>query len=250
MRQRLARPVRSRPLPPLDELLQGLAEEGVTDAPAEGEPEALRGLLLMALHVAEHRKQVRFPGFTWDAPSFTVQDAKTTLRVHYVRAPAAATLQDVDALLRASLPRVAQGHDLLGLDLHGTALREFEVTHHLYGSVTLFAWPHKPAESADHRIDAAREAGWVKTLKEHNLLPGRGIVVLDENQGILLRDPAFKDLLGLMTLLPTGQVHLLWNPFVDPARATSEIQYWLAWGPGTGSSSEWRELIHVHEGDG
>ena len=238
--------MRTRPLPPVDELLAALAEAGVEDAPREGDDAALRGLLDMALFVADHHKQVAFPGFTWEDPGFVARDARMTMRVAYARLADAARL---DETLRRHLPRVAEGNALLALDAHGTTLREFETMHHLYGEVTLFSWPHKPAQSADPRIEAAREAGWVKTLKEHNLLPGRGIVVLDEHQGLLLRDPAFVDLLGLLVLYPNGHTHLAWNPLVPPARASSEIQYWLAWGAGTGASSEWRELLHVEEGD-
>jgi hypothetical protein len=138
---------------------------------------------------------------------------------------------------------------LLALDAHGTDLREFDLTHLVYGEVTLFQWPHKPPQPSDLRIDDAREAGWVKALKEANLLPGRGIVVLDEHQGLLLRDEAFRALLGLLVLYPNGRVELHWNPFVPSARASSEIQYWLAWAAGHGASSEWRQMLHVEERD-
>lgn len=238
--------MRTRPLPPLDELHQSLLEHGVTDAPREGDEEALRGLLDMALFVAEHRKRVSFPDFTWQDPGFVVADAKVTFRVAYARAGAG---DDVERILRAHLPRVSSGNALLALDLHATRVREFDLMHLLYGEVTLFSWPHKPPESADPRVDAARDAGWTKTLKEHNLIPGRGLVVLDEHQGLLLRDPDVEKLLGLLVRYPTGQIHLAWNPLVPPARATSDVQYWLAWGEGTGSSSEWRQLLHVEGGE-
>lgn len=242
--------MRTRPLPPLDELLAALDEAGVKDAPREAPDEAAhRGLLDMALFVAEHRKRVSFPAFRWDAPAFEAADAKATFRLACARVPPGGTLADVEATLRRHAPRASDGNALLALDLHGTTLREFELSHLLYGSVTLFAWPHKPSESADPRIHAARDAGWTKTLKEHNLLPGRGIVVLDEHQGLLLRDPVLEGLLGVLALYPDGQVQLAWNPLVPETRATSEIQYWLAWGEGTGSSSEWRQLLHVTDDD-
>ena len=238
--------MRTRPLPPLEELRAALDELAVPGIPREGDERALRGLLDMALFLAEHRKRVTFEGFSWEDPAFVAQDAKLAMRVAYLRLEEGAPLEDA---LRAALPRVAEGNALLALDLHGTSLREFDLMHLLYGEVTLYSWPHKPPQPADRRIDEAREAGWVKTLKEHNLLPGRGIVVLDEHQGLLLRDPAFAGLLGLLVLYPNGHVQLAWNPFVPPARASSDLQYWLAWAEGTGGASEWRQMLHVEEGD-
>jgi len=94
-------------------------------------------------------------------------------------------------------------------------------------------------QPADPRIDAAREAGWTPTLKAHNLLPGRGIVVLDEHQGLLLRDERFADVLGLLVLFENGQTELWLNPFARSA--DPELQHWRAWGPGTGPASGWRE---------
>lgn len=240
--------MRHRPLPSRDELLQELAEHGVTDAPTEAPDEAsLRALLDFALYVAEHRKRVRFPGFTWDDPAFVAEDDKLTMRIAYARLDDA-TPARLDAFLREQAERVREGHALLALDLHQSDAREFQLTHHLYGAVTLFSWPHKPSESADPRIHAALDAGWTKTLKEHNLVPGRGIVVLDEHQGVLLRDEALADLQGLLVLLPTGQTNLLWNPFVRGERNQSELQYWLSWGPG-GPASAWKEMLHVTDED-
>jgi hypothetical protein len=238
---------RTRTLPPLDELLAGLREAGVEDAPTEGpDPAALQGLLDLALYVAEHRKRVSFPGFTWDDPAFVVEDAKMRMRVAYVKLPDAGALADT---VRAHLVRASEGNALLAVDAHATTLREFDAVHDLYGRVTLFEFRTRVPESADLRVDAARERGWAKTLKEHNLLPGRGLVILDEHQGILLREDAFAKLMGLVLLMPDGNTLLMWNPFVEADRNDSEVQYWLGWGPGTGRSSEWRELVR-YEGDG
>ncbi|GEM_PF-3837202 len=232
---------RTRTLPPVDELLAALREAGVEDAPQDAPDEAShQGLLDLALHVAEHRKRVSFPGFSWDDPAFEAADAKLAMRVAYVRLPDAAAFADA---LRAHLPRASRGHSLLAVDAHATALREFDAVHDLYGRVTLFEHRTPVPEPADPRVDAARERGWARALKEHNLLPGRGLVVLDEHQGLYLREEAFQRLMGILLLLPDGHTTLLWNPFVEAERNDSEIQYWLGWGEGTGRSSEWRELV-------
>lgn len=233
---------RFRPLPPTEELLAALAEAGVEDAPREApDEESLRALLDMALFVAEHRKRVSFPDFHWGDPGFVAKDAKVTLRVAYAELPG-----DDEAALRlaldANLPRVQDGRTLLALDAHRTRAKEFELGHALYGGVTLFQWPHKPPQPADPRIDTAMEKGWAKTLKTHNLVPGRGIVVLDEHQGILLRDERFRRLAGLLLLFENGHTALWWNPFADEADA--ELQYWPAWGPG-GPASAWKEVFRA-----
>lgn len=219
----------------------------MTDAPRDGpDPEALRGLLDLALFVAEHKKKVSFPGFHWGDPRFTVADARTTLEVAY----ASLAGEGEDALrwtLEGNLDRVRGGRTLLALDAHATTAREFELGHALYGRVTLFSWPTKPAEPADPRIDAAREKGWAKVLKEHNLLPGRGIVVLDEHQGLLLREPRYEELLGILLLLPDGQTTLWWNPFVRADANDPEMQFWLTWGAGTSPASGWREVFRAED---
>ena len=237
---------RARPLPPVDELRAGLAEHGIEDAPTDGDEESLRGLLSFALFLADNLKRIDFAGFTWDAPGFVATDAKTRVGVEYVRVAPGGSVADA---MRANLPRVAGQKALLAIDAHGADVREFDALHEIYGRVTLFQYPHKPHESADPRIDAARERGWVKTLKEHNLMPGRGIVVLDEDQGLLLREPAFDALLGLLLLTRDGTIGLHWNPFINADRNEPEMQYWLAWGEGTGQSSEWREMLHVEASD-
>jgi hypothetical protein len=237
--------VRQRALPPPDELLASLAEQGVEDAPREGDPASLQGLLDFALFVAEHRKRVSFPAFTWDDPAFLAADAKITMRVAYVRMHPG---DDLAGVLRAHLSRAATGHALLAVDARATGLREFDIVHAIYGRVTLFEHRTPVPESADTRVDAARERGWAKTLKEHNLLPGRSLVVLDEHQGLLLREEAFARLMGILLLLPNGLTTLLWNPFVEAERNDSELQYWLGWGQGEGRSSEWRELMK-YEGE-
>ena len=247
---RCPRVVRHRPLPPLEELLAGLAGAGVADAPTEGpDPEMLRGLLDMALFLAEHKKRVSFAGFRWDDPRFAVTDARAEVQVAYATL-AGDTRDALRLTLEANLPRVAGGRTLLALDAHATRAREFELGHALFGGVTLFAWPTKPPEPADPRIDAAREKGWAKVLKEHNLLPGRGIVVLDEHQGLLLRDARFEELLGVLLLLPDGHTTLWWNPFVRADRNDPEMQFWLTWGAGTGPASGWREVFRAEEPHG
>lgn len=232
--------MRHRALPGLEELHASLLEAGVTDAPREGPDDAsLRALLDLALFVAEHKKKVSFEGFTWSDPGFSVADAKVTFRVAY------AVLADgVEATLLANLSRLGP-RTLLALDANRTDVREFDLGHVLYGGVTLFQWPTKPVESADMRVMDAMEKGWARTLKEHNLVPGRGIVVLDEHQGLLLRDERMKAFVGMLILLPDGQTRLWWNPFCDGA--DSELQYWLTWGSGTGPASAWREAFYVEE---
>lgn len=232
--------MRTRPLPPVDDLLAELAEQGVSDAPRDApDAEAHAAFLALALHVAEHRKRLSFEGFSWEDPFFVAQDDKVTMRVPFVRLDAREPEAFAETLVRA-LPRVGSGPGILAVDARPSGLSEFQLNHVLYGEVTLFSWPSKPPEPADPRIDAAREAGWAKTLKEHNLLPGRGIVVLDEHQGLLLRDERLGELRGLLVLLPSGLVELLWNPFARDAQ--SEMQYWLGWGSGQPSSA-WRELL-------
>lgn len=233
--------MRRRSLPEVEESLTGLAEQGVTDAPTKAPgPEAHKGLLDLALFVAEHRKQVSFPGFTWDDPRFVVHDAKVTFQVAY------ATLRGtLGETLEANLDRVRDRRTILAIDAHTTDAREFELAHELYGRITLFTWPKKPQEPSDLRIWNAVDQGWSATLKEHNLLPGRGIVILDEDQGLLLRDEALRRLVAVLLLLPDGQTRLWWNPFAD--EADSELQFWLKWGPGTGPSSAWRETFYVEK---
>jgi len=237
--------VRHRPLPTLDELHAGLAEAGVADAPRDAPDEAsLRALLDMALFVAEHRKRILFPGFSWSDPGFLAKDAKVELRFAYARLDG----DDADALVRAidaNLARANDGRTLLALDAHRTNAREFELGHALYGKVTLFQWPTKPPEPADPRIDALLAQGWAKTLKTHNLLPGRGIVVLDEDQGLYPRDERLRALVGVLLLLPSGQTELWWNPFAD--RADPDLQYWLSWGEGTGVASGWKQVFEARE---
>ncbi|HVM45123.1 MAG TPA: hypothetical protein VM582_04240 [Candidatus Thermoplasmatota archaeon] len=235
--------MRRRTLPPVDELLAALAEAGVADAPAEG-PDAtmLQGLLDMALYVAEHKKSISFDGFTWADPAFVATDAKVTLRFAYGE-----LVGDVAMTLAANLPRLAGERTLLALDARRAGAREFTLGHALYGEPTLFQFPSRPVEPADPRIDAAREAGWTPTLKAHNLLPGRGIVVLDEHQGLLLRDERFADVFGFLVLFDTGQTELWWNPFARGADA--ELQHWRAWGPGTGPASGWRERFYAEPGE-
>lgn len=217
----------------------------MTDAPREGpDEEALRGLLDLALFVAEHKKKVAFPDFQWQDPRLRAADARMTVDVAY--ATLAGDSEDaVRWTLEGNLDRLRGGRTLLALDAHTTKAREFELGHALYGQVTLFSWPSKPPEPADPRIDAAREKGWAKVLKEHNLLPGRGIVVLDEHQGLLLRDPRYEDLLGILLLMPDGQTPLWWNPFARAELNDPEMQFWLTWGAGTSPASGWREVFRA-----
>lgn len=240
--------MRRRTLPPTEELLAQLAEAGATDAPTTApDPTMLQGLLDMAAYVAEHRKQVAFPDFHWDDPGFVSTDAKVRFRFAYTTLPGA-TADAVKWCLEGNLDRILDGRTLLAIDARTSGIREFELNHHLFGEVTLFSFPHRPLESADPRIDTAREAGWTRVLKEHNLIPGRGMVVLDEHQGILLRDDRLRDLVGLLILYETGNIELVWNPFVRPDANDPEFQYWLSWGPGS-APSEWRRVFEARENE-
>lgn len=222
-------------MPPVEQLLEELAlDDAPRDAP---DPFALQGLLDMAAYVADHKKRVAFPAFTWADPRFVSTDAKVTLTFAY-----AELVTDAATTLAANLDRLGE-RTLLALDARRSRAREFDLGHALYGEPTLFQFPAKPAEPADPRIDAAREAGWTPTLKAHNLLPGRGIVVLDEHQGLLLRDERFRDVLGLLVLFEDGQTELWWNPFARSADA--DLQHWRAWGPGTGPASGWKERFYA-----
>ncbi|MFA5861803.1 MAG: hypothetical protein WDA16_08915, partial [Candidatus Thermoplasmatota archaeon] len=171
-----------------------------------------------------------------------VTDGKVSLEVAYTQ------LQRAEALRSTLL--AATGHvnglGLIGLDARASGLREYELGHLLYGEVTLFSWPSKPPEPMDRRVHEAVEKGWSRTLKTHNLLPGRGLVVLDEHGGLLLTEPALRALPGILVLLRGGSTQLWWNPFcetLDP-----EMEHYLAWGAGTGSASEWREILR-YEGE-
>lgn len=216
----------------------------MAEAPAEGPQDALQGLLALALHVAECEKRVSFPSFSWDAPGFRSEDAKAGVSLPFATLVARDAGGVRDALV-ASLPRLEGPRGILAVDARASGLAEFELGHLLYGEATLFQFRHRPAESADPRIDDAREKGWSRTLKLHNLLPGRGLVVLDEHQGLLLREDALAGLQGLLVLLASGAVELMLNPFA--ARGDPEMQHWLNWGRGTGAASEWRTLLHVDE---
>ena len=215
------------------------------DAPREGpDEEVLQGLLALALHPAEAQKRVRFPGFSWAAPAFVAEDRRVSLRFEHARL-AARDEDGVRAFLLGSLPRLG-GRDppaLLAIDARPSGLAEFQLAHLLYGEVTLFAHRARPHEPMDARIHDAREKGWTPTLKEHNLLPGRGLVVMDEHQGLLLREPRLDALPGVLLLTAAGTVHLWWNPFAR--RADPELQHWLAWGAGAGGPSEWRRVFEA-----
>lgn len=201
----------------------------------------------MALHVADCQKDVRFPEFSWADPTFVARDARVTLRFPYARLTTREP-EDIRAFLLGQMPRLdGKEPALLALDARPSGLAEYELTHLLYGRVTLFAHRVRPHEPADPRIERARERGWTPTLKEHNLVPGRGLVVLDEDQGLLLREPWLDGMRGLLVLLASGDTRLLWNPFSE--KGDAEMQYWLAWGRGAGASSEWREVLRVDRAD-
>jgi hypothetical protein len=223
-------------------LLEGLVDAGAIEPPTSGDEHALQGLYWMAGYLAERQKRISFEGFSWDDPRFRALDAKVTVEVAYV--PFAGG--DLRGTLLDAVPRLRGGTALVGLDARASGLREFELAHQLFGQVTLFSWPHKPPEPADRRIHEARERGWTRVLKEHNLLPGRGIVVLDEHQGLVLTEPALARVAGFLVVLPGGATHLWWNPFcptLDP-----EMEHYLAWMRGEGGPSEWREVLR-YEGD-
>ena len=230
-----------RPLPPVEELLIELREAGVDGAPESGPEQELAAILLLAADLAQLRKRLDFSGFSWDDPGFAAVDAKARVDVRYAKG-ARERLADA---LRASLPRLRGDVALLALDFRGSGVKEFEAAHLLFGEVTLFEHRKRPSESADPRIHAALEAGWGKALKEHNLVPGRGLVVLDEHHGLLLREPDLGRLPGLFVLFDDARWHLWWNPI---AGLPGELQYWLSWGPGTAPASEWREVVR-YDGD-
>lgn len=211
----------------------------MTDAPDAGDEQALQGLLFCAAEVAQRQKVVSFDGFSWDEPAFFAKDPKFTLRFRFVEFAGSTR----DELLAALAPK--REGEFLAVDARRSPLKEFEIAHLLFGEVTLFNFPSRPVESADPRIHAAREAGWTPTLKEHNLLPGRGIVVLDEHQGLLLREPSLEALRGLFIMKGIHHFHLWLNPVARGADA--DLQYWLSWGKG-GPASEWRELVR-YEGE-
>jgi hypothetical protein len=231
-----------RPLPPARALAEALLQAGAQDVPTAGDEARLQGILWMAGYLRERQKGIAFPGFTWDDPRFVATDAKARVEVAYAPLQRADDLREV---LLGVLPRV-RDITLLGLDARESGLKEFELEHLLWGQVTLYAFPRKPEEPMDRRVHEARERGWGATLKAHNLLPGRGIVVLDEHHGLMLTEPALAALPGLLVLLPGGDTHLWWNPFcptLDP-----EMEHYLAWGAGTGRASEWREVLR-YEGE-
>ena len=223
-------------LPDARALGEALARVGVEDAPAGGDPAALQGLLYLAAHLHDRQKRVSFPGFAWDAPRFRAADEKTTVELAFARLERAGGLADA---LQGG------GGRLVALDARPAGLREFELTHLLYGTPTLYTRRGAAPAPRDDRIERARDAGWARTLKEHNLLPGRGLVVRDEDQGLYLSDPGMDLVPGCLALLAGGDVHLLWNPFA--VGGDGEMQYWLAWGKGD-ASSEWREMVRF-EGD-
>jgi len=225
------------PLPDARALHEALVRVGVTDAPAHGDPEALQGLLYLAAHLHDRQKRVSFPGFSWDAPRFQAADDKLAVELAYARLHRAADLADALA---------SGGGRLVALDARPSGLKEYELTHLLYGTPTLHPRRGSAREARDDRVERARERGWAKTLKEHNLLAGRGLVVLDEDQGLYLSDPGMERVPGCLALLAAGDVHLLWNPFA--LGGDSEMQYWLAWGRGQ-ASSEWREMVRFGDAD-
>jgi hypothetical protein len=231
---------RDRPLPPVDELLAELEAAGVTDAPREGPEDQLQAMLFAAAELAVRHKRISFADHSWDDPRFAAIDDKVRIDV------ALATLQhdDVTNVLLANASRVAPP-GLLLLDARSSPLREFELEHRIYGEVTLSSFPHKPQMPKDPRVAAAREAGWGQTLKHHNLLPGRGIVVRDEQHGAFLHEPALSRLAGVLVVHRSDEMLLWWNPFC--VGLDSELQYWLQWGRGSAAASEWRELLRVDE---
>lgn len=229
-----------RPLPPIDELLVELETAGVTDAPREGPEDQLQAILFAAAELAVRQKRVSFAAFTWDDPRFEAIDDKVHVEVALATLPHA----DVANVLLANVSRV-EPPGLLLLDARTSPLREFELEHRIYGEVTLSSFPHKPQMPKDPRIAAARDAGWGPTLKQHNLLPRRGIVVHDEDQGAFLMEPALIRLAGILLVHRSDELPLWWNPLC--AGLDSELQYWLAWGRGSARASEWRELLRVDE---
>lgn len=237
--------VRHIPLEPVDELQALLDEAGVEDYPMAHGPheDSLQGVLAFALFLAERQKRVDFAGFAWDDPRMVSRDARVDITMLYARLDGR-TPEAVAVALDEALARPHPPMSMVALDARASGITEFELAHHLYGEVTLFSWPSKPPHPRDPRIEHARERGWARTLKDHNLLPGRGIVVLDDHQGLLLTDPNLEDLVGVAVLLPTNHIVTMLNPFARDDRNEAELQHWLAWGPGT-AASEWRVVLDV-----
>lgn len=218
------------PVPDARALLEALALVGVSDAPTEGDPDALAGLLFLAAWLHDRQKAVSFEGFSWESPRFTAADEKVTVELEH------ATLAHASDLAGA----LCHGPRITALDARPSGLKEFELGHLLYGTPTMYARRGAAKEARDGRIDTAREAGWAKTLKDHNLLAGRGLVVHDDDQGLFLSDPETEDVPGVLALLASGDVVLWWNPFAEGSDA--EMQYWLSWGRGL-PASQWREMV-------
>ncbi len=227
-----------------------LAEHGVDNVPTEApSDEELQGVLAFALHLAERHKSVDFTDFDWDAPSLISKHTKTTMSLPYVPLRGRDAGDVSDAFERA-LSKPGGVPRLLALDARPSGLSEFEVGHILYGEVTLFSWPSKPPRSRDPRIEVAAESGWVETLKDHNVLPGRGIVVLDDDHGRYLTDPSLEDALGALVLFENGHIATMLNPFTRDSLNDPELQHWLSWGKG-GPASEWQTVLDVSkENDG
>lgn len=238
-----------QPPPSLAALYEELAGREVENLPlpSASVPEReLASLLAFSLFYAERLKKVRFPlVLDWSAPSFDVVDDKLTVRVAWARldglADLAAVLRDVAAReADAVLPVV------LALDALDAEASEFELEHALYGEVVLLDFRVRAPASRDARVERARERGWAGVLKEHNLLPGRGLFVPDDQQGLFLTEPAAQHLSGVQLLLPSGHFTMELNPFVREDKNDPDLQYWLAWGRG-GAASEWRDVLAVSD---
>ena len=235
---------RPRELPGARALREALAASGVTDAPQDGPEDACQGLLFLAGTVVERLKRVSFPGFSWDAPGFVAEDDKARVDFAFARL-AGREEADVAQVIREAAARARGKTFLLALDARPSGLKEFELGHLLYGGVTLYAYPHRPAEPMDVRVHDAAEKGWGKTLKEHNLLPGRGIVVHDEDHGLFLTLDAARLVHGALVLFTDGDARLWWNPVADGG--DPEMQFWFSWGAGLPASA-WREVVSHGEG--
>ena len=219
------------PVPDARALQEALALVGVNDVPSDGDPDALAGLLFLAAWLHDRQKVVTFGDFSWESPRFEAADDKVTVELEH------STLVRPSDLAGA----LAHGPRLTALDARPSGLKEFELGHLLYGTPTMYPRRGAARDARDGRIDLAREAGWAKTLKDHNLLSGRGLVVHDDDQGLFLSDPETEDVPGVLALLASGDVVLWWNPFARGA--DSEMQYWLSWGRGL-PASQWREMVN------
>jgi hypothetical protein len=133
------------------------------------------------------------------------------------------------------------------IDATGSDEPEWKFSHALYGEPTIFAYPSRPPRPTGERLLAAERAGWTPTLKGHNLLPGRGIVIEPKNLGLFFSDPNSSRVPGLLVHLATGEIAFYLNPFAADGANDPEMQWWLSWGQGE-AASDWKEMLFERGG--